>query len=508
MAKLIESIALSGSRKADGTANASGLVWIYVLGTNTQATAYSDRDGEAALTQPVILDAAGKATVYVDQAVTVHVETSTGASLQDTDLQDAPGAIAVENAGFTGTLASGSQGAGGVTDLDTVLTSALTSFGGTDFQYKPSTGATQRAVSAWMSEVWVSVKSFGAVGDGAIDDTVAIQAAINRVLALGGGIVYFPPGTFLISSPLTLNSATSVSFRGAGAVSIVKNSHATANAFVITDSSDFEFAGIKVSHSSAGTGYALSLVNCTNVLVRAATLAGHARLLSITGTSTRTRLVDSTLNLPSGSTNVGVYYSAGSIHSISGSSIVPTAGGKGISYNGTTEYCSIDSTYFSQTAQGGIVWESGLTGVHFSVTNCASLSAFAGALTPAFVMNTATMPDIRQFGCGLDQQGTAVTVNSAGSVTPLIYQDQFYRVSSGTTGSAYTINNPSPTPNASALGYTFTISLKNNGAVTGWSFGAQYHISLTPSVSAGDTTLFVFRWDGTLWRELSRSVSA
>jgi hypothetical protein len=508
MAKLIESLALSGSRKADGTANASGRAWLYVLGTSTQATAYADRDGDTALSQPVILDAGGKATIYVSQAVTVHVETSTGASLQDTDLQDAPGAIAVENAAFTGALANGSQGAGGVTDLDTVLTAALSSFGGPDFKYTPSTGGTPRAVSAWMSEVWVSVKSFGAVGDGAIDDTVAVQAAINRVLALGGGIVYFPPGTFLISSALTLNTATSVSFRGAGAVSIIKNSHATANALVITDSTDFEVSGLKITHSSAGTGYALSLVNCTNAIVRTSTLAGHARLLSITGTSTRTRLADSTLNMPAGTGNVGVFYSAVSNHFISGSSIVPAGGGKGISYNGSTDYCSVDSTYFSQTSQGGIVWESALTGVRFSVTNCPSLSLFAGALTPAFVMNTATMPDIRQFGCGLEQQGTAATVNTGGNVTPLVYQDAFYRVSSGTTGSAYTVNNPSPTPNAAALGFTFALSLKNNSAVTGWSFGAQYHISLTPSVNSGDTTLFVFRWDGTLWREVSRSVSA
>lgn len=43
--------------------------------------------------------------------------------------------------------------------------------------------------------VGVSVKSFGAVGDGVTDDRVAIQAAIDS----GAGLVYFPPGTYKVS---------------------------------------------------------------------------------------------------------------------------------------------------------------------------------------------------------------------------------------------------------------------------------------------------------------------
>lgn len=45
----------------------------------------------------------------------------------------------------------------------------------------------------------VTVKDYGAVGDGITDDTLAIQQAINFVSTRGGGIVYFPPGTYKIA---------------------------------------------------------------------------------------------------------------------------------------------------------------------------------------------------------------------------------------------------------------------------------------------------------------------
>lgn len=52
----------------------------------------------------------------------------------------------------------------------------------------------------------IDVTLFGAKGDGVTDDTVAIQSAITAVSANGGGTIYFPPGTYIISSPLLINS--------------------------------------------------------------------------------------------------------------------------------------------------------------------------------------------------------------------------------------------------------------------------------------------------------------
>ena len=46
----------------------------------------------------------------------------------------------------------------------------------------------------------IDVSNFGAVGDGLTDDTQAIQNAINSASAAGGGVVYFPGGTYLLDS--------------------------------------------------------------------------------------------------------------------------------------------------------------------------------------------------------------------------------------------------------------------------------------------------------------------
>ena len=49
---------------------------------------------------------------------------------------------------------------------------------------------------------WINVMDYGAVGDGVTDDTTAIQNALNAANVNGGGIVYLPLATYLISSPL------------------------------------------------------------------------------------------------------------------------------------------------------------------------------------------------------------------------------------------------------------------------------------------------------------------
>lgn len=58
-----------------------------------------------------------------------------------------------------------------------------------------------------------SVLTYGATGDGTTDDTTAIQLAIDTVAAAGGGILYFPEGTYRVS---TLTWKAKVSAQGDG----------------------------------------------------------------------------------------------------------------------------------------------------------------------------------------------------------------------------------------------------------------------------------------------------
>jgi len=66
-------------------------------------------------------------------------------------------------------------------------------------------GQVQTLVAATGVTGWFNVKSYGAAGDGIADDTSEIQAAIAAALAAGGGVVYFPAGTYLTSSQLLLD---------------------------------------------------------------------------------------------------------------------------------------------------------------------------------------------------------------------------------------------------------------------------------------------------------------
>ena len=66
-----------------------------------------------------------------------------------------------------------------------------------------ATGAQTRTVENKLRE-FVSVKDFGAVGDGVTDDTVAIEAAITA--SAGTNKLVFPRGTYRFTSPLTISN--------------------------------------------------------------------------------------------------------------------------------------------------------------------------------------------------------------------------------------------------------------------------------------------------------------
>ena len=75
------------------------------------------------------------------------------------------------------------------------------------------TGAATRSIDSKLEEI-MSVKDFGATGDGTTDDTTAIQNAITAAIA-GDLDLFINPGTYKITSTLTVTN-TSIKIYGAG----------------------------------------------------------------------------------------------------------------------------------------------------------------------------------------------------------------------------------------------------------------------------------------------------
>ena len=100
--------------------------------------------------------------------------------------------------------------------------------------YVPTgTGSTTRTWNAKVAD-FVSVLDFANVDNtGATDSTAGIQAAITAVQS-SGATLYFPAGTYKISSALTI-TVTNVRIVGSGRLSaIIKTTSTTANIFTIT----------------------------------------------------------------------------------------------------------------------------------------------------------------------------------------------------------------------------------------------------------------------------------
>jgi len=121
-------------------------------------------------------------------------------------------------------------------------------------------GAVVRTMQDKAREV-VSVKDFGAVGDGMTDDTAAIQAAIN---ASAGKRLFFPAGTYRLSSGLTVSSAV---------------------ALVLAPDATLDYSGVSVG-TSLGDRVALTFSGAVGPdLDVTANIAARSTAISLTSTS-------------------------------------------------------------------------------------------------------------------------------------------------------------------------------------------------------------------------------
>lgn len=190
----------SNGRPLDG-----GKLYTYLAGTTTPAVTYTTSAGTPGTenTNPIILDSAGRVPqqVWLQNATSYKFTLTTSDDVPIWTKDNVPGIMA-----------------------DRIFTAA-------DIEYDPPfVGALTSGytVEERLSQT-LSVKDFGAVGDGATDDTTAINAAYTEAETLGGAEVYWPAGTYRCTAtincgPLSATNASAgaiLSYSGAGTAMIV-----------------------------------------------------------------------------------------------------------------------------------------------------------------------------------------------------------------------------------------------------------------------------------------------
>lgn len=513
MPSLIRELAVAGSHKSDGSANASGKVFLYEPNTTTIVAGYKDDTLNEAWTTVgggIPLDAGGRVKIWINDMIDVVVTDSDGGTI-DTMLgynKTRAEQVEVENEGFTGNItdATGAvtQGLGGITDLDTVLTSAFESLG-PDFQYQESPGADPRPYIDVITEIAISVKNFGALGNGVHDDTTAIQESFDRVKARGGGTIYFPPGTYKISQAISLASTNGVSVIGAGIqTSIITSTNGAADGFAFVTCDGLMISRLSIRNTGTSTGKAISLTTC----LRASVDRVH------TGDAANTDGVYRYAIWASGCSSLSVTWShlyaiaadaAGRAIYVLDSPALTTVGGELHAANFPIEFDGLaGANMFGTTIAGA---------VKFATTmNLPLFFNFVGTgMSAAPSIGTLTIPFMRMLGTNIDASATSSATGA--SQTPSLFagNEVILTAASGGAGTV-TVNAPNILPGTGSsyvdLYWDFVLKAAAGGNVN-FTFNAAYAVTGGPTIAVTDahTTCVRFRWDrvSSKLREVSRA---
>lgn len=185
----------------DGAPLSGGKIYTYAAGTTTPLATYTSRTGVTPNANPIILDAAGRTPQQI---------WSTEGFLYKYVVKDANDVLIRSWDNIGGTVVASDFALDLASTTDNAKGDALVGFR----QSNSSgflTGSVGSTVNNKLQES-VSVKDFGAKGDGVTDDTAAIQAAVNS----GVTSVYFPAGEYIISDAIALPSYVTVYGNGYG----------------------------------------------------------------------------------------------------------------------------------------------------------------------------------------------------------------------------------------------------------------------------------------------------
>lgn len=364
MASLIGWLKFSGARTATGATVASGTATFYVPGSSSvKANVWSDSYGSVALANPVSLDAAGRAEVWASDPFDIVIKDSGGVTVAFVASEAYGGhSLTASQVEARSAYFTGQHGVDYAVNLPVSVATVIDRLGasfGIDGQYKESgtTGAVTRNFADVLRHRYVAARDYGAVGDGVVDDTTALQRAIDRAAVLKVP-VYLEDGTFKVTAGLSITAETHIVGSGKGMSKVTTTSHAF-DVFSVA-SLEGDVTGSRFPWSmrdfsiQSPTGYTTNA--CVSVAIDGSLTGrgGTIERVDMTGGqgllssgAQRIRVVDCNVTIaePASSTSVGILLGAYSV----------------------ADSCSVDGTAFTGSAGATIGIE---MGDQCSASNC------------------------------------------------------------------------------------------------------------------------------------------
>ncbi len=534
---------------ASGIVNApAGSAEFFTLGTSDLSTlVYSDSDGLTAVTS-TDLDANGSAIRYVGEPVTVRVYDSTGALVRGPfdHIEDAK-VVRLESPAFTGPDESGQIVAGGATTEQAAWSLFFQSFGATDAFVAVSGSAAllKTLLAATNNSVFVNVVSYGADPNGIQDSTAYIQSAVNFASSAGGGIVYFPPGTYKITAAISINFGTYM--LGIPGNSIIRMYTTGVNGWLSAGSGDFVFFGLNFeSFPVTNTGRCIAGAGSGRLHVQACNFAAFA------GTHLYANTVQSDMRVVSchfsSSVAAGAtvpFLGSGGLAKVTFTDTVFDFSGPATGYImfGNNTVLELDSCQINHSATaGGYVFQGGevtMTGGSIRCTALAGstilqvvktgtaaapakftgVSFFCNATGFIHLQETGSSLVITDAGCYADATNDNIFLGTAGAAAgaaPSALRDSLKKVTSAATasytpdaakygihiytqtaGAAFVLNNP--TANCGPFGRLVVIWVNSSGSNITLTFGTAYAAPAAIVVNTGQAAMWEFiKGDGTI----------
>lgn len=175
----------------NGQPLSGGKIYTYTAGTTTPEACYTSANGSTPHSNPIVLDSAARVPngeIWLSSGVKYKFVIHTALDVLIGTYDNIQNATAADNVSFTGF--KGQNG----------FVSDLADNDGSDWVGFSPNGASSISRSAQdkMQDV-LSVKDFGAVGNGSTNDTVAVSNAISAALSSSGGL-FWPNGVYALSS--------------------------------------------------------------------------------------------------------------------------------------------------------------------------------------------------------------------------------------------------------------------------------------------------------------------